>query len=174
MKSGDLDQNAINDFWTADVAGLYYMARAGTSEYVRLVELPLALADANTRQSGTTYAMPATHASSPKSGYWIQAHTGWEEPAAQPNTYGNQNTDRISFVAYPNSYGSGGKLIFIVSEAGTMYKMDPGGAITRTAPATGVNDTNGILQQNPPAYHLFPYDVSNAAGPVGGPWSKMD
>jgi hypothetical protein len=105
-------------------------------------------------------------------------HTGGYETdsTGNPVTYGDRNPDRFSFIAMPNSYGSSGKLVFIVSEAGTMYKRDPGsGAYLVTYPITGVNNTFASLRTAAPAYHVFPYDPNNTNPTLAaGPWSKMD
>jgi type IV pilus assembly protein PilA len=179
VKSSDSDSNGINDYWTADVAGLYHVRPTGSSVSIRTIELSVALADGNVNapaiaSAGT--ALPATHISSPKAGYWFQAQLDFNPSGVVETAYGNQHVDRFSFIAYPNSYGSSGKLVFIVSEGGTMWKRDGlSDAAIRNAgqPVTGVNDTAAVLDD------LFDTFPENPVGPTQagvhiGPWSKME
>jgi prepilin-type N-terminal cleavage/methylation domain-containing protein len=173
FKSSDTDQNAIDDFWTADVAGLYYVSSA------HLIEAAIAQADSNNRPGAGTYPAPSNpaHVSSAKAGYWFQAHLGWEDPVNTVNNYGTRNVDRFSFAALPNSYGSSGKLLFILSEAGTLYKRDPGSQANflLISPTPGVANSNGVLKLGAPSYSFFPADpLGTSSAATAGPWSKMD
>jgi prepilin-type N-terminal cleavage/methylation domain-containing protein len=188
FKTSDSDQNAINDYWTRDVAGLYYVqpsaASAGTGQ-VRMIELAVALADGANNPVGANsiYPTPAnpSHVSSPKAGYWFQAQLRYD--TATNDTTGTQygttnDVDRFSFIAGPNSYGSSGKLCFIISEAGTMYKRDPGSQtnLWGTTPSTGAASAAGVLDSSSgSAYDTFPFNPGTTSGErVPGPWSKMD
>jgi prepilin-type N-terminal cleavage/methylation domain-containing protein len=169
FKTSDFDQNAVNDYWILDVAGLYYTSVSGGGQ-IKMIELAVALADGAT---GTTYT---GFRSSPKAGYWFAAQTDYSDGTTTPVDYGtNTNVDRFSFIASPNSYGSSGRLLFIVSEAGTMYKKDPGAANVFLSNATfaGATDT-GMTFTN--GYNVFPSDPTSSTGGGGsvGPWSKMD
>jgi hypothetical protein len=144
-----------------------------------MIELAVALADGNVNAAAIDAAgaaLPAMHISSPKAGYWFQVQIDYAADATPTVVvYGNSHPDRFSFIAYPNSYGSSGKLVFILSEAGTMYKRDGESDVAiRPAgqPAVGVNDTGAVLDTR---FNTFPFDP-NAAGvaTVAGPWSKMD
>jgi prepilin-type N-terminal cleavage/methylation domain-containing protein len=179
FKTSDSDQNALNDYWTADVAGLYHIQPTNSAVSIRMIELAVALADGNvdtTAIDNAGAAVPSTHLSSPKAGYWFQAQIDYQNDGATTVTaYGVNHTDRFSFIAYPNSYGSSGKLIFILSEGGTMYKRDGINDTTyrdANQPVTGVSNTQAQLTD---LYNTFP---ANPVGPattgVAGPWSKMD
>jgi prepilin-type N-terminal cleavage/methylation domain-containing protein len=187
VKSSDSDMNGINDYWVRDVAGLYYIAPSGTTAQIRMIEMPVALADGNNRPLGanTTYPTPANpaHVSSPKSGYWFLAQSRYETAANDTTgtAYGgNTDVDRFSFIAAPNSYGSSGKLVFIVSEGGTMYKRDPGAGtgatgVFATSPSTGAATSGGALNSTSGnAYDTFPYNPGGSGGRCPGPWSKFD
>jgi prepilin-type N-terminal cleavage/methylation domain-containing protein len=172
FKTSDFDQNAVNDYWVADMAGLYYTSVSGGGQ-IKMIELAVALADGDTITTYTGFT------SSPKAGYWFvrmgQYSDGSTTPVTFHNPPSNTHTDRFAFFAYPNSYGSSGRLVFIVSEAGTMYKKDPGAAATfaSTRASTGVNNTNTTYENN---YGVFPSDPSSSTGGGAsvGPWSKMD
>jgi type IV pilus assembly protein PilA len=181
FKTSDTDGNAISDYWVADIAGLYYASPVapapGPDALAKLIELPMAQADGNT---AAAYAVPGggAHLSQPKSGYWFFALTDFLDGsgAAAVSTYAANPVDRFGFTAVPNSYGSSGKLVFILSEGNTMYKRDPtastgAGGYFSAVPSTAVQDTDGVLSD---AYNTFPIDP-NAAGQAtcAGPWSTV-
>src|SRR5262245_44319035 len=62
FRSNDRDGNRINDFWTGDVAGLYYL-KDPTGSTLRLIESRLADAD----PASVTRPSPAI----PLHGYWF-------------------------------------------------------------------------------------------------------
>jgi type IV pilus assembly protein PilE len=202
FRSSDLDQDAVNNYWTADVAGLRYITPVTGTTYgapvkttgggsytwsgtlpqygaqgVNLIELSMALADADTVVAYNGTGTPAIgHAASPKSGYWFQ--TLWNYETA-PNTtipYDTRNTDRFGFNAWPYVYGSSGRLIFIINESFGMFKHDPGAQslfLTGGNPTPGqTTDTNAQLNY---LYDTFPYDPAgpNSSVAAGG-WSKLD
>lgn len=176
-KSADSDQNLIADYWTADVKGLYFIA-AGTPtpSPIRLIEISVAAADARMNpDAGYSASNPAATVlpSSPKSGYWYTHLTNYEEPKGTTNNaYGARNTDRFGYLAFPNAYGSSGRLVFIVNEGGTMFKKDPGSssAVVTTLPASGVDDTDGTITAAYDVFPMDPFDPTNGSGA----WSKMD
>jgi prepilin-type N-terminal cleavage/methylation domain-containing protein len=175
FRSGDSDQNGINDFYTNDIAGLYWIAPAGGLQ-VRLIEPAVAMADGDTRAAGQWTA--PSHSSSAKGGYWFQAMPSFESTLGVATAYGPRHTDKFGVIAYPNSYGSAGDWVFILSEDGTQWKKNPGStaAYASTIPANGVADTNGVLTTAAPAYGVFPIDpVSTILSPLtAGPWSKTE
>lgn len=177
FKTSDSDQDALNNYWTADVAGLYHVQPTNATISIRMIELAVALADGNVDTTAIDNAgtpIPSTHLSSPKAGYWFQAQLDYEDGTSEI-AYGVSHTDRFSFIAYPNSYGSSGKLVFILSEGGTMYKRD-GGADTLLRnsghPVTGTSNTAAVLDELYDTFPSNPIGASNAR--VQGPWSKMD
>jgi prepilin-type N-terminal cleavage/methylation domain-containing protein len=173
FKNSDMDQNAISDYWTRDVAGLRYVTPAGSSKMIELIPLDIALADGDTVPGGVIYAPPSYHVSSPKSGYWYQMHKYYEEPAGARVSYPFQHPDRWSAIAYPDRYGSSGRLVFILSEHGTQYKRDPGDGnnVCQTFPLKGMGATSAVLV---PTYDTFPMDPMTSSPVAVGPWSKLD
>jgi prepilin-type N-terminal cleavage/methylation domain-containing protein len=178
FKVSDSDGNAINDYWTTDIAGMYYTSTVSPAttpeQLIKMIELSVAQADGNT---ATGYSIPggSNHISSPKAGHWFMQLTNFQSGAAAFIAYTVVPTDRFGLGAFPNSYASG-KLAFIISESGTMYKRDAGtvddywnGGVR---PAVGIQDTAGVLDN---AYDSFPIDPSAVGNAdVAGPWSKMD
>ena len=185
FRSSDAEQNGVNDFWTSDVAGLYYLTPGAASGRLLLIEFSVAIADGNTNPNlaGATWTPLPQHKSSPKAGYWFQALLNYENPLdtavaySQSGISSGRNLDRYGFIAYPNAYGSSGRMCFVLNESGTMFKRDPASQPNYlsggTTPVQGAADTDGILTPN--AYDTFP---SSPNGPGStksvGPWSKMD
>jgi prepilin-type N-terminal cleavage/methylation domain-containing protein len=170
FKTSDFDQNGINDYWVGDVAGLHFTTVTGSSR-IALIELSVALADGDSNSGWTGFR------ASPKSGYWYCAQTGYSSGGAAVNFSGNLDVDRFAFLAYPNSYGSSGRLLFIVNEGGTMYKKDPGSeaafASDTASGEAGAADTSTTLVNG---YGVFPSDpmAANGGGGSVGPWSKLE
>jgi prepilin-type N-terminal cleavage/methylation domain-containing protein len=175
FKGSDMDNNGVNDFWTADLKGLYFIATGTpTPTPIRLVEISMAAADGNP-EPGSDYTNPAVGVmpSSPKAGYWYLALTAYEEPkGTTTNTYGRRHTDRFGFAAVPNAYGSSGRLVFISNENFNMFKKDPGGSgqYLQTGPTLPSNDPGMQLTSSYSIFPLDPFDPTNAAGA----WSKLD
>lgn len=175
FKGSDVDNNGANDFWTADLRGLYFIAfGTPTPTPIRFIEISVAAADGNPDPQGD-YTNPPVGAmpSAPKAGYWYMALTGYEDPKGTlTNTYGRRNTDRFGFIALPNVYGSSGRLVFITSENFNMLKRDPGATnhYQQTGPTLPSNDP-GI--QLTAAYSIFPLDPFDPAN-ASGQWSKLD
>jgi prepilin-type N-terminal cleavage/methylation domain-containing protein len=197
LKSSDLDQDGVNNFWTADVAGLYYLQpetgtiydvpvkTSGGAPYqwtglvpafgpssIKLIELSVALADADT--VGPYDGGSISHAASPKAGYWFQTLWNYEATPNSTTPYGTRDVDRFGFIAWPDSYGSSGRLAFILSEGMTLYKRDPGpNYVTADRPTPGQTaDTNAQLHY---LYDTFPLDpLGPDSGVAAGNWSKLD
>lgn len=177
FKTSDSDQNGINDYYTNDVAGLHWVSGGGSA--IRMVDLAVALADGDTTPwTAQQQWFSATHLSSPKAGYWFQVLDGYEVTQSNGLWYGDRNVDRFGFISYPNSYGSSGRLVFMLSEGGTMIKKDPGvllNVVYTNAPQTGVANTGAILKSWGNGYGHFPLDpFAPGSTLVAASWSKMD
>ena len=183
FRANDRDWNHVNDFWTADVKGLYTMTSAAvltavggtTDPAIKLIELSVASADGDgtTFPSGentdlTTYAVSAA-----KAGYWYQAlildnslgavteATYKQDTGGTPSTMGScHNTSKFAFCSYPDSQ-SAGKFVFIVNENNTIFRSATSG-FTRPA-TTPPGTTLGA------AYTGFPDDPN-----LKSFWSKLD
>ena len=175
FKGSDTDNNGLNDFWTADIKGLYFIA-AGTptATPVRMIEVSLAQADANPDpQSDYTNPAAGTLPSTPKAGYWYLTLTNYEQPKGTTNNaYGRRNPDRFGYITVSSAYPSSGRLVFILSENWNMFKRDPGGssAYIQTAPTLPSNDPDLVLTTAFAVFPIDPFDPTNASGA----WSKLD
>ena len=162
FRSNDRDWNHVNDFWTANVAGLYTMTGSAvpgatpnnTSDpSIKLIELSIASADTDAVLPGaggenldlTNFAVPSA-----KAGYWYQALVtddtlaGSAESTYKIDTGGTpvmgsvHNTSKFGFLAFPDSQ-SAGKYVFIVNENNTIFRSatsSPVKTSTTTPPGT--------------------------------------
>ena len=184
FRANDRDWNHVNDFWTADVKGLYTMTSAAvtgagggtTDPPIKLIELSIASADSDgTTFAGTTEIMPlGTFAiSASKAGYWYQALitdaalTGSLEATYKLDTGGTplmgscHNTAKFGFIAYPDSQ-SAGKYVFVVNENNTIFRSATSGTVK-----PGTSNPPGLLTIA--AYQNFPSDTN-----LKSYWSKLD
>lgn len=151
FRANDRDGNRVNDFWVADVKGLYTMTSAlvrgnsGSADDppIKLIDLDVAAADgdaaffpaAGENMPLATFASPAA-----TSGYWFYSLTvdhsveGTPEMTYRQNTKGKpdmgdvHNPSRIGFAALPAS-SSTGKYLFWVNENNTIFRQAaPNGA----------------------------------------------
>jgi hypothetical protein len=185
FRANDRDWNHVNDFWTADVKGLYTMTSAAekgakgdsADPAIKLIELSIASADAD----GTfepaggenlplgSFAIPA-----PKAGYWFAAltldlsSTDLTEPTYRVDTGGTpamgscHNTSKFGFITFPDP-SSDGKYMFIVNENNTIYRAAVTAAIRR-----GKGSTPGLNALHP-SYRNWPDDETLRTN-----WSKPD
>jgi len=182
FRANDRDGNKVNDFWTADVAGLYTMTNAviagnsnsTTDPSIKLIELSIASADANgTAISAggenaplTSFAIPSA-----KAGYWYNAlvsdggSTG-PEATYQQDTGGTvamgsvHNNWRFGFTTWPESQ-SAGKFVFIIDENNVIFRSATSGSVR---PSTS----------NPPGPAAAPYDTYPSSINLKSYWSKLD
>jgi type II secretory pathway pseudopilin PulG len=125
FRANDRDGNRINDFWTGDVSGLYYVKPTGGGPEIRLIEEGVANADAKT-------LFPRAKGMIPKGGYLFQAFD-WDDSVDGPEGEYKRDTDksgrkvhnesRFGFCAFPKSAGDG-KYVFFVNENNTIFR-DP-------------------------------------------------
>jgi hypothetical protein len=109
FRANDSDRDGRNQFWRADVAGLYALAPKG-GPAIKLIELRIAAADDRALPHLREFAV-----SDASSGYWYRAirHADEDPKSLDPN--------RFAFCAFPDNPGSG-KYIFIVDENNTIYR----------------------------------------------------
>jgi prepilin-type N-terminal cleavage/methylation domain-containing protein len=176
FRSTDADQNAVTDYYTADVRGLRLIQFGSpTPVLIQLIDFDMAQADGNP-DPGTDYTNPPAPLmpSSPKAGYWFIVLTGYENPSGTANSYGRRQPDRFGVLAIPNTYGQSGRMVFLLNETFGLFKRDAGSQASYilTAPTMQVSDAGGVLQ---PLYRYDPENVGAASTSVAvGPWSKMD
>jgi hypothetical protein len=129
-KSTDADGNGVQDFWVADIAGLYYMTGDGS----RTEAIPpyWALADARPRgpcRLPWGRSIEAAPSLQPKFGYWLCVIPAYRKGGRlqQYDTGGGTNPDRYAYCAYPAFYRGTGSVTFVVTENGLVLKKDTGG-----------------------------------------------
>lgn len=185
FRNNDRDGNHLNDYWTADVKGLYTMTscitpgKAGgtVDPPLRLIDLSLAAADTD----GTTAAAGGENMDltqfgvvASKGGHWYCALTldnsvsGTSESTYKVDTGGDlpmgpvHNRSKFGFLAFPDSQAYG-KYVYLVNENGAVFRSATTGAVragTGTPPgATGFTAV----------YQNWPDDNSMKSF-----WSKLD
>ena len=117
FRANDRDGDGVNQFWRADVAGLYALAPGG-GPAIKLILLSVAAADARPLITLPTFVPRRT-----SSGYWIRAirHADENPKALNPN--------RFAFCAFPQR-PSAGKRILIIDENNSIFSCvveSPGG-----------------------------------------------
>jgi hypothetical protein len=115
FRGNDRDVNGVNDFWTADVAGLYYVQAWGRP--IALIPKEIADADASPLRATTKDPVPFH-------GYYFAAL--WSDESVTPPALYRQETDgktgkvhnltQFGFVAYPAEPDVSGKYIFVLNE----------------------------------------------------------
>jgi hypothetical protein len=113
FRANDRDGDLKQEYWRADVAGLYAIKAKGSPDEIRLIDLSVAQADDRPISDISAYGQRG-----PKSGYWFRAipHEGEAQPG--PN--------RFAVMAHPFKYESGLRLTLIVSESNVLHKNDLG------------------------------------------------
>ncbi len=110
FREHDANKDSRNDYWRADVAGLYTEKDRG--EPLRLIELSCAVADDRP-------VVPAGPRAS-KSGYWFRAIHFADEAKPDPA--------RFAFCAFPDGSPKNGRYTFILREDRVVYRKDLGKA----------------------------------------------
>ncbi len=114
FRSNDRDRNGKEDFWRADVAGLYTTVPKGGGEpdAIKLIELSIAAADDRPVTDIAKYFRRG-----PKAGYWFRAIRHADELIPDPK--------RFAFCAFPDA-PSAGRWTYIIDEENRVYKADLG------------------------------------------------
>jgi hypothetical protein len=141
FRANDRDWNHVNDFWTGDVAGLYYIKshEKGNEKEIHLIDRGVAEADGAPLKALVQSPIPYR-------GYVFivldedDTLEGSDERIYRQDTGGNppmgkvHNTSKFGFCAYPAKYGVTGHHTFIVNENNTVFKLDIGGKPVRHWP----------------------------------------
>jgi hypothetical protein len=181
FRANDRDWNGVNDFWTADVKGLYTMTAAnipGSADAsIKLIELEAAAADADANfypAGGENVPLSRFAISASAAGYWYHALLmdltlkGGKEATYRTVTTGKpamgavHHESKFGFVAFPDR-SSAGKYVFRVNENNTIFRD----ALTG-APRTGNTAPPGT-QSIPPGWLHWPDDEM-----LKTYWSKDD
>jgi hypothetical protein len=113
FRANDRDGDGVNQFWRADIAGLYALRNPREGFPIKLIELSVAAADDRPVSDMTPYAVRSA-----KAGYWYRAirHSG--ETTPDPN--------RFAAECHPADYPKSGRYTFIVDENNTIFRADLG------------------------------------------------
>jgi hypothetical protein len=157
--TNDVDGNGINDYCTADVAGLRHLRPPGKFGGIRMIGAELAKADGAPAADDGSVAEPWA-------GYWCFALRGWGGSGMPLTPYGNRHPTRFGFIAVPAGYGRSGRVVFLMNEEGSCVKRDPGSACYfLRPPAAGVSMPAGKLDH---PFDMAPIDVFEFR------WAKFD
>jgi hypothetical protein len=113
FRANDRDGDGRNQFWRADIAGLYAHAPGG-GPAIRLIELSTAAADDRPMLSIDPHARRA-----PKEGYWYRALRHADEKTIDAD-------HRFAAECHPADYPTSGRWTFIVDENNTLFRADLG------------------------------------------------
>lgn len=115
FRINDSDQNGVHDYWTADVAGLCFLAPQ--SKQIKLIDYSIAAADIAPAQEYDAlreFKSPINQQAA-RGGYWFAAlRTSWER------------TTSFAACGMPESHGVSGTYVYIISEGNVLYKRDFG------------------------------------------------
>lgn len=184
FRNNDRDANKINDFWTADMKGLYTMTSCtttgnsgGTTDPpLRLIDLSLAAADTDPTvysAGGNNMDVTSFGVVSHKGGYWFAALSSDSSVVGPEGTYRQDtggdyamgtvhNLHKYGFISFPEG-ASFGKYVFIVNEANAVYRS----AITQPV-RLGQAYPPGLTGFNA-TYQTWPNDATMKSF-----WSKLD
>ncbi len=130
FRANDRDGNRIQDFWTGDVASLYYLLDPQTGRQMKLIEQSVADADAKPLRKGIPAPVP-------KAGYFYRVMEG-DDSSLTPEAYAQDTKGlgepgpyyhhaKFGFCAYPADYPRSGRWTFVINEGNTIIKFDTGG-----------------------------------------------
>jgi len=184
FRSNDRDGNHVNDFWTANVAGLHTLTNSALpgntpndtgDPSIKLIELSIASADADSvtpLAGGENIDLTNFAVFSAKAGYWYTALltdnqvSGTTEATYRQDTGGAptmgsvHNYWKFGFLAFPDSQ-SAGKVVFVIDENNTIFRSATSGAV-KPSPS------------NPPGAPAAPYDSYPSSSELKSYWSKLD
>lgn len=133
FKRNDADENGINDYWTADVSGLYSLLNKNGKE-LQLIGCTLLQADRSPLEPITGYIGTRWNIGmAPKAGYLFSAMlidemgVPYNKNLMRDGKTRALNEKKFAFCAYPEIYGQTGTPSFIVNEEGTIWKGDTKG-----------------------------------------------
>lgn len=128
FRANDRDWNQINDYWRADIAGLY-TTKGADNQPIKLIELSIAAADDKPASSDLSRFAER----SPKAGYWYRAlRYADEAKEVQP-------TSRFAACAYPSSIGAGYNM-FLITEENIIFQKPFEGTVPEVCPDEPLKD----------------------------------
>lgn len=121
-RRSDGDGNAVPDFWTGDVSGLYRAARPD-GQPAAMLEGEIAQADraplgpTQGARPRLTEPLPVK----PWRGYWLRALRNFATDGPDDDTNAWENVRSFGFAAFPAEPGVSGKRMFLVGEDGVVW-----------------------------------------------------
>jgi hypothetical protein len=137
FRANDRDGNHVNDFWAADVSGLYRILANGDA--IKLIEISVALADARPAipidatgdlPSDAKTKLQLVGKAATKAGYQFAAIEKYEDEKGAFVKYDEgkgRHTYKFAFCAYPSEYPAKGKTTFVITEDNLLFRKDTGG-----------------------------------------------
>jgi hypothetical protein len=107
FRANDRDWNHVNDYWRADIAGLYALEVQGFA--IKLIELSVAAADDRPQTDLSPLAVKSA-----KAGFWFRALPHADETTRGP--------DRFAACTFPQSLVEGRYGTYVISERGVVRK----------------------------------------------------
>lgn len=143
FRADDLDRNRTNDYWVADVSGLYRIVVNG-KPIAAMDDVACARADAAPARPldhedevhGVTLA--AVGVGDAKDGYRYRVVGRYEDAEGNTARYdgGNgRNAGKYCICAYPVEYGTTGRMTFAITETATVLQKDTEGEVPEAFPA---------------------------------------
>jgi hypothetical protein len=131
FRAMDIDGNGEPDYWTGDVAGLYRITVPGDTDPIALIDPTLAGADAAPLASapeGMTYDPTFRPSGRSRAGHFYRIMKRYEEAGEfHPYDTGTgRHPDRFGICGYPERYNSSGRLVFVLTEDGVLWRKDLG------------------------------------------------
>jgi RNA polymerase sigma-70 factor (ECF subfamily) len=127
FRANDRDWNHINDFWTADVSGLYRVKPAmDPAQEIKLI--PRGVASADAAPLGPLGNLGPPLSQKPSDGYWFRML-----PVASASE--GRSTSEFTIAAYPAEYGISGRRTIIISESNVSFSKDLAGACPSAWPS---------------------------------------
>jgi len=124
FRANDRDGNHVEDFWTGDVSGLYYVTSPETKDAIKLIDEKLANADPKP-------VFPLPMGTMEREGYFYQALDRDDSVKGDKGLY-KLDTDKsgrkvhnkamFGFCSFPSSL-SKGKYMFLVNENNTIIRI---------------------------------------------------
>jgi hypothetical protein len=133
FRANDRDMNGVHDFWTGDVASLYYLEVDG--QPIRLISKEVADADASLPnpvpyQGYLFRVLERDDSESDPKNRDYRHDTGGSRPMGKVH-----HDSKFGFVAYPARPGRDGNLVYIVNENNTIFRLPAAEGPRRTWPS---------------------------------------
>lgn len=128
FRENDREGNGKNDYWVADVRGLYSLANGQGGGEINIIMRTNALADSEPSEKSPKMQGTKTK-KSPLSGYWFVALKRYWHDGKLVNydTGEGRNPNRFAFAAYPAELPNLGRLTYIITEKDIVWKKNTRG-----------------------------------------------